>query len=204
MKKILFSLFIAFSLIFIPVAKATEKLPEVTDHEKVKVYFFRSNNCGWCTQTLEYFAENYDTYKDYFDLIIYEVNGVSENGNLMVDLQEYFDVDGVGSIPYFVIGGNFDNLGYATTEIVEEALKQYQSDDYEDFVAEFIEKGDYNGLKTETLEEACAAKGIKYGANSKNTEDGKLSDLAIVAIIFTVVIVGFGALVLSSRQQKTK
>ena len=123
-----------------------------------------------------------------------------ENG----ELQEYFDVDGVGSIPYFVIGENFDNLGYATTEIVEEALKQYQSDDYKDFVAEFIEKGDYNGLKTETLEEACAAKGIKYGANSKNTEEGKLSDGAIVAIIFTVVIVGFGVLVLSSRQQKTK
>ena len=203
MKKILFSLFIVLSLIFIPVAKATETLPEITDHEKVKVYFFRSNNCGWCTQTLEYFAENYDTYKDYFDLIIYEVNGVSENGNLMVDLQEYFDVDGVGSIPYFVIGENFDNLGYATTEIVEEALKQYQSDDYKDFVAEFIEKGNYDGLKTETLKEACAAKGIEYGTHAASKEDG-LSDGAIVAIIFTVVIVGFGVLVLSSRQQKTK
>ena len=203
MKNILFSLFIVLSLIFIPVAKATETLPEITDHEKVKVYFFRSNNCGWCTQTLEYFAENYDTYKDYFDLIIYEVNGVSENGNLMVDLQEYFDVDGVGSIPYFVIGENFDNLGYATTEIVEEALKQYQSDDYKDFVAEFIEKGDYNGLKTETLEEACAAKGIEYGTHAASKEDG-LSDIAIVAIIFTVIIVGFGSLVLFSRQQNNK
>ncbi len=203
MKKILFSLFIVLSLIFIPVAKATETLPEITDHEKVKVYFFRSNNCGWCTQTLEYFAENYDTYKDYFDLIIYEVNGVSENGNLMVDLQEYFDVDGVGSIPYFVIGENFDNLGYATTEIVEEALKQYQSDDYKDFVAEFIEKGNYDGLKTETLKEACAAKGIEYGTHAASKEDG-LSDIAIVAIIFTVIIVGFGSLVLFSRQQNNK
>lgn len=203
MKNILFSLFIVLSLIFIPVAKATETLPEITDHEKVKVYFFRSNNCGWCTQTLEYFAENYDTYKDYFDLIIYEVNGVSENGNLMVDLQEYFDVDGVGSIPYFVIGENFDNLGYATTEIVEEALKQYQSDDYKDFVAEFIEKGNYDGLKTETLKEACAAKGIEYGTHAASKEDG-LSDIAIVAIIFTVIIVGFGSLVLFSRQQNNK
>ena len=121
----------------------------------------------------------------------------------MVDLQEYFDVDGVGSIPYFVIGENFDNLGYATTEIVEEALKQYQSDDYKDFVAEFIEKGNYDGLKTETLEEACAAKGIEYGTHAASKEDG-LSDIAIVAIIFTVIIVGFGSLVLFSRQQNNK
>ena len=40
MKKVLLSFIVCLMMVFVPVVKA-ETLPEVTDHEKVKIYIFR-------------------------------------------------------------------------------------------------------------------------------------------------------------------
>ena len=65
-----------------------------------------------------------------------------------------------------------------------------------------IEEEGYD-VDAETFLEACAAEGIGNTNNSSvNSQSGGISDGAIVAIIFAVIIVGFGSLVLFSRQQK--
>ena len=132
----------------------------------------------------------------------YEVNA-DGNAELMYDVQEYFEESEPGLIPYIVIG-DYGQLGFGNTdaageEIVAKALEAYQNDSYEDLVAPMISEGDYS-LTEETLKEACQSANIRY-LDSEPSNEG-LSDGAIVAIIFTVIIVGFGSLVLFSRQQK--
>ena len=202
MKKLLVSLLVALSLVTVSNVKADVDLPELTDHEKVTVYLFRSSTCQHCHDFLTYFAENYYKYQDYFEIVSYEVSA-DGNADLMYDVKDYFEETALGSIPYIVIG-DYDQLGFGNTdaareEIITQARNAYQDDSYEDVVAPIIAESDYS-LTAETLEEACQSSNIRY-SDGETSEEG-LSDGAIVAIIFAVIIVGFGSLVLFSRQQK--
>ncbi len=200
MKKLLISLFVVVCLVLIPNVKAADDLPEVTDHEKVTVYLFRGNGCHVCQSFLTEFSTMYQDYADYFEIVAYESWNNSENQELMLNAKEYFGEDADSSVPFIVIGDSYHSLGYNANTVIEEALKAYQNESYTDLIAQMIEEEGYNA-EAETFEEACADEGIM--ASDVNTvQSGGISDGAIVAIIFVVIIVGFGSLVLFSRQQK--
>ena len=85
-------------------------------------------------------------------------------------------------------------------EIIDEALAAYQDESYQDYVGSIIEEEGYEP-SDETLEEAAESLGINVvGLNGEDPEAG-LSDGAIVAIIFGILILGFGGLVLYSRKK---
>lgn len=205
MKKLFLGALIALSLTIMPNVKAISEddLPVITDHEKVTVYLFRGNNCIHCHHFLEYFAENYYKYQDYFDIVTYEVSS-EDNYYLMQSVKERMDKDTDGSVPYIVIGENFDQLGFGTdgTDIIEEALAAYQDESYNDIVKDIIEEEDYKPNAT-SLQEACDEVEPKIETVGLNGEDpdAGLSDGVIVAIIFGVLILGFGGLVLYSRKK---
>ncbi len=203
MKKVCLGILLALCLVIAPKVSAAEneELPAITDHEKVTVYLFRSSTCGHCHDFLEYFAENYYKYQDYFDIVTYEVSD-EENFNLMQAAKERMGESDEGSIPYIVIGNTFDQLGFGTdgTEIIETALEAYEDESYEDLVSQIIEEEGFNP-DAETLQEACDESNINtVGLNGEDPEAG-LSDGAIVAIIFGILILGFGGLVLYSRKK---
>ena len=83
MKKVVLSILVALCLLIMPNAKADVELPTLTDHEKVTVYLFRSSGCSHCQDFIEYFADNYYTYQDYFEIVTYEVSD-ADNYNLML------------------------------------------------------------------------------------------------------------------------
>ena len=201
MKKIILGFLVALSLFVMPGVKADEDLPVITDHEKVTVYLFRSSSCGHCHDFLEYFAQNYYKYQDYFEIVSFEVSD-GENYELMSAVKERMGADVDGRIPYIVIGNSFDQLGFGTDgqEIIDEALAAYQDESYQDYVGSIIEEEGYEP-SDETLEEAAESLGINVvGLNGEDPEAG-LSDGAIVAIIFGILILGFGGLVLYSRKK---
>lgn len=203
MKKLFLGALVALSLVFMPNVQAAEDedLPVVTDHEKVTVYLFRSSGCGHCQDFIEYFSENYYKYQDYFEIVTYEVSN-EDNYNLMQAAKERMGEDDEGSIPYIVIGSTFDQLGFGTdgTEIIETALEAYQDESYTDLVSQLIEENGYEPEAT-SLEEAADYYGFNMVGLNGEDPDAGLSDGAIVAIIFGILILGFGGLVLYSRKK---
>lgn len=200
MKKVLLVFLVALSLLIMPNVQADDDLPVLTDHEKVTVYLFRSSGCGHCQDFIEYFAENYYLYQDYFNIVTYEVSN-SENYELMELAKERNGEDRDG-VPYIVIGNTFDQLGFGTdgTEVIQAALEAYEDESYSDLVAQIIEEEDINPSET-SLEDAASYYGFKVvGLNGEDPNAG-LSDGAIVAIIFGILILGFGGLVLYSRKK---
>ena len=63
MKKILVTILTVLSILLIPGVGAKTKLPEKTDHEKVKVYLFWSSTCHNCHNLIEYFSNKYNIYE---------------------------------------------------------------------------------------------------------------------------------------------
>ena len=62
MKKILVTILTVLSILLIPSVGAKTKLPEKTDHEKVKVYLFWSSTCHNCHNLIEYFSNKYNNF----------------------------------------------------------------------------------------------------------------------------------------------
>ena len=202
MKKVFLGLLVALSLALMPNVKAAEDdLPVITDHEKVTIYLFRSKTCGHCHDFLEYFAENYYKYQDYFEIVTYEVSN-ADNYELMTTVKERMGEEVDGSVPYIVIGNNFDQLGFGTdgTDIIEEALNAYEDESYVDYVNQIIEEENLDPAET-SLEEAASEIGASVVGLNGEDPDAGLSDGAIVAIIFGILILGFGGLVLYSRKK---
>ena len=202
MKKVVLSILVALCLLIMPNAKADVELPTLTDHEKVTVYLFRSSGCSHCRDFIEYFADNYYTYQDYFEIVTYEVSD-ADNYNLMLAAKERNGEEADGSVPYIVIGNTFDQLGFGTdgTEVIEAALAAYEDVSYSDMVQEIIEDEDLNPSET-SLEEAADYYGFNMaGFDGNPTEEEGLSDGAVVAIIFGILILGFVGLVIYSRKK---
>ena len=202
MKKVFLGLLVALSLALMPNVKAAEDdLPVITDHEKVTIYLFRSKTCGHCHDFLEYFAENYYKYQDYFEIVTYEVSN-ADNYELMTTVKERMGEEVDGSVPYIVIGNNFDQLGFGTdgTDIIEEALNAYEDESYVDYVNQIIEEENLDPAET-SLEEAASEIGASVVGLNGEDPDAGLSDGAIVAIIFGILILGFGGLVLYSGKK---
>ena len=202
MKKVFLSILVALSLLITPHVQAAEDLLTITDHEKVTVYLFRSSSCSHCRDFIDYFADNYYEYQDYFEIVTYEVSE-EDNYYLMLDAKERNGQEGDGSVPYIVIGETFDQLGFGTdgTEIIEAALEAYEDVSYKDMVQEIIEDEDLNPSET-SLEEAADYYGFNMaGFDGNPTGEEGLSDGAVVAIIFGILILGFGGLVIYSRKK---
>ena len=183
MKKVL--LFIITMLFAIPVANATViTKPQVTNHEKVTIYLFWASWCPHCHDFLEYFSDKYDEYRDYFEIVTYqldtdyEINNL-ENNNLLDAVRKEVGYDGSG-IP-FIIVGNWYQVGFGSdgSNIIEEALKAYQSSKYTDVVKKVINSENsigfdntfentidmINGNETET-DDAIETIGPTYSSNS--------------------------------------
>lgn len=201
MKKYILGLITALLIIATPSVKAAQKIdvPEVTDHEKVKVYLFWADYCGHCHDFIKYFSDKAATYDDYFEIVTYQVNSNENNSKFLSEVAKDYD-DWKGGIPLIVIGEKFHQVGFGSngSNIIEEALTAYQDDEYVDHVAE-VGKTFEQETEEKSYYDACSVIGVKC---LRPGEKKGLSDGIILAIIFGVIIVGFGSLVLISRKKK--
>lgn len=178
--------------------KAIEK-PTVTEHEKVTIYIFRGDGCQHCQHALKYFNELKGEYNDYFNVIAYETWKNPANETLFTAVKEELDISEKG-VPFILIGDNYHLVGFDdiyADEIIEAALKNYESAEYVDIVQKVITKksGDY---KKETLKEACEAENIVYLGTDAKTNN---SDVYIILGIFAVIIGGVGYLIITSNKK---
>ncbi|MBQ9833786.1 MAG: hypothetical protein IJO33_01180 [Bacilli bacterium] len=196
--KLLLVALVSFVLIGTNV-NAIEK-PKVTDHEKVNVYIFRGNGCGHCHNAVTYFYGLGDEFKDYFNVVLYEVwynEGNSSLGKAVAtELGKTFS-----GVPFIVVGDtSFGGFGDSTgLEIIEEALDAYQDDKYIDIVAK-VQKSKNFDIKEETIEEVAYSEGIT-DVEPTIVEEESSNDTIVVIVILLVIIGGFGALIYSSRKK---
>lgn len=180
MKKKLLSLIVLLVAILIPTTviaetkEAAKDETEVVENEKINVYLFWGQGCGYCEAAKEFFSSIEEEYGKYFELVDYEVWYDKNNNALKESVVEYFK-DDVTGVPYIVIGETTFG-GYASDfdeDIKDAIVEAYEDDDYVDYVAKII---------------------------AGDIETPKSYDTLIVIGIFVVIIGGFGALVYFSRK----
>lgn len=183
MKKIVLIL-VALSMVFLMplnvIAKETREVKEVkeveekVDDNKINVYLFWGNGCGYCEAAKEFFANIDKEYSKYFNLVDYEVWYNEDNNALKEEVAAYFK-DDVTGVPYIVIGD--ETFGGYSSEYdadIKKAIKEaYEDEDYVDAI-EKVKDGD--------------------------VEAPKNYDTLIVIGIFVAIIGGFGALIYFSRK----
>ena len=204
MKKTILAILVALSLIVMPSVKAARvtEVPQVTDHEKVKIYLFWASWCPHCHDFLEYFSDKYADYSDYFEIVSFQVDAGEGNNQvnsaLMSSIGEVLGREGSG-IPFIIVGDWYQSgFGSDGTNIIEQALSAYQNPKYKDVVAETISKKNLASDPT-SMSEALVNAGIS-AKETKEEEPKKSNDTLIVVIVFAVIILGFGGLFLYSRK----
>ncbi len=104
---------------------------DLSDYEesddKVNVYLFRSDTCGYCVTMLSFLVSQLPDYEDKINLITYEVTGSADNGNLMTAVGNVFGEDVTG-VPYLVIGEETFN-GYSDS--MDSDILKAIDDEYE-------------------------------------------------------------------------
>lgn len=195
MKKFLLTIICLFSIITVPVKAKEIELPEVTDHEKVTIYIFRGNGCGFCYNSLAYFNKIASKYSKYFEVVTYEVYNSQENSALYLDVAKEKGEQS-GAVPFIVIGDKFSKMGFLEDwgeEFIETALKEYQNKDYVDLVAKIAKN--HPDAESTTLREACIEEGIIQ------ENESHANDTVIILSIFAVIIVGVSSLIFFSRKK---
>ena len=101
MKKVLLSVIALVMTLMFPLNVLADKKEESKD--KINVYLFWGNGCGYCEAAKEFFASIEDEYGEYFNLVEYEVWYDKDNNALKDSVAEYFN-DDVSGVPYIIIG----------------------------------------------------------------------------------------------------
>lgn len=98
--------------------------------DKINVYIFRGETCGYCLKSIAYFASIVKDYGKYFNLITYEVNKNSDNAALMNNVAQVFGEKTAG-VPYMVIGDKtFTGYSEDDNSAIEAQIKKtYSSKD---------------------------------------------------------------------------
>ena len=174
MKKVLLSILTLFMVLVFPMSVLADEGKEDAKKEKINVYLFWGDGCGYCEAAKEFFASIEEEYDDYYNLVEYEVWYNKDNNELKENVAAYFN-DDVTGVPYIIIGDKtFGGYSSEYDEDIKKAIKEaYDDEDYIDAVAK-VGTGDY--------------------------ETPKNYDTLIVIGIFVLIIGGFGALIYFSRK----
>lgn len=112
--------------------------------EKVNVYLFKREGCGYCANALAFFnsLSEDEEYKNYFNLVTKEVLNNKVNSDLMEKTAKKLNVD-LSGVPFIVIGDKpFEGYSNAYDEQIKEAIKNAYEMESKDIVASIDEKKD--------------------------------------------------------------
>ena len=114
--------------------------------EKVNVYLFKREGCGFCANALTFFTELSEDseYQNYFNLVTKETLNNKVNSELMEKVAKQMNVDLQG-VPFIVIGEEHYE-GYSNTfdEQLKNAIKNAYENESTDVVVSLEGKDDSN------------------------------------------------------------
>lgn len=162
MKKIKSLVFLLVLIVLFPLS--------VKANEKINVYLFRRNGCGFCESALAFFKElgEDSEYKEYFNLVEKEVSSSKKNSSAMESVAKELNVNLEG-VPFIVIGKeNFEGYTSSWNDSIKETIKKaYLNSDgsYQDIVRKYFddsEKEKDNGAAVTIIILLVAAAGIGF------------------------------------------
>lgn len=146
--------------------------------EKINVYIFKGDGCGFCAKALTFFEGLDEEYKSYFNLVEKEVWYDEDNANLMEKVADYFNEDVTG-VPYIIIG--------------EKTFKGFDEEKYGDQIKSLIKTSYENsdGSYKDVVSEIIGGQVIEKSNNS-----------AVTIIVIIVAVAGVGFLVYMARDEE--
>ena len=105
--------------------------------EKVNVYLFWGDGCGFCASAKEFFNNGNSENSKYYNLVTYEVWYDEEGREMMEKVADKLDVE-VNGIPFIVIGDkHFSGYSSGMNDRLNEAIIScYESQDCIDVMEE--------------------------------------------------------------------
>ena len=92
--------------------------------DKITIYLFRGDGCGFCRKFLTFLNGITDEYGKYFELESYEIISDSKNSSLMTKVGNFMG-DNVTGVPYIVIGDKtFAGYDPVYDEDIKSAIKE--------------------------------------------------------------------------------
>ena len=151
-------------------------------NEKINVYIFKGEGCGYCAKALAFFEGLDDEYQNYFNLVEKEVWHDEDNAAKMQEVADYFNED-VSGVPYIIVGETtFQGFATEYEEQIKTAIKKgYENADgsYKDVVASIL-------------------------GGEVVTKDKNDNSTAITIIVIVAVIAGIGFLIYMARDDSVE
>ncbi len=177
-------------------------VPEKDSGNKVTIYLFRGDGCGYCSKAIEYFNGLAGKYDDYFELKAYEVWYDKSNSNLLDEVKKELSISETG-VPLFVIGDDYHTVGFSeamSDSILEAAFLAYKDENYTD-VVKAVREDLSDSYTEENLKEVAIAEGLTY-LTSDNHSKNSNKDAYIIIGIFGILALGIGTLIYYSNKNK--
>lgn len=128
MEKFKFLIILFIGILLIPNTVFAEESTE-DENQKVNVYFFYGDGCGYCASAEDFFESIQEKYGDKFNLVMYETWYDSENAELMDAVADARKEEPQG-VPYIIIGDQ-SWQGYDSSyddEIIDKIESEYKVD----------------------------------------------------------------------------
>lgn len=151
------------------------------DKEKINVYIYKGETCGYCAKALEFFKGLDEEYQSYFNLVEKEVWYDEDNAAEMKKVAAYFNEE-VSGVPYIIIG--------------EETFQGFSEEEYGEKIKAAIKAGYENtdGSYVDAVAEAIGGETIKSDDNNA----------AVTIIVIFAVVAGVGFLIYMAREDNTE
>ncbi len=172
MKKVKSLVFLLILIVLFPLG--------VKANEKINVYLFRRNGCGFCESALEFFTSlsEDEEYKEYFNLVEKEVSSSKKNASVMESVAKELNVNLEG-VPFIVIGKeNFEGYTSSWNDSLKATIKKaYLNSDgsYQDVVKKYFDD------------------------SAKEKDNGA----AVTIVILVLIVAGVGFLIYMAKEEVT-
>lgn len=114
---------------------------EEIQKDKINIYFFKRTGCSHCAEAEEFFTSIEEEYGKYYNLVIYDIYGNSENADLMDKVSKKLK-DNADGVPYIIIGEK-SFIGYDKSdneEILSTIKQEYEKSEAYDIMNHLNDK----------------------------------------------------------------
>lgn len=147
--------------------------------EKINVYIYKGETCGYCAKALEFFEGLDEEYQSYFNLVEKEVWYDEDNAAEMQEVAAHFNEE-VSGVPYIIIG--------------DKTFQGFSEEEYGEQIKAAIKAGYENA--DGSYEDVVAS--VVGGETSKDDDNA-----AVTIIVILALVAGVGFLVYMAREDNS-
>ena len=171
---------------------------------KVRIYIFRGQGCGYCKRLLTYLNSIIDEYKDTVNIKTYEVWYDADNSALMDNAAATMG-DTVGGVPYMIIGDkSFKGYSESSNNSIISQIKKVAAEENPYDVMDHLGETKTTTTTTNNNTTQTTNDDTKVASNYSNTEGAITSVGEVVAWVIGVGLTLAGIIYIIVSKYKMK